>query len=195
MCHSSPGWKQHINCLARGHTVQLGPGQEPWEPLQNTCSTLPLICDITYFLGKLHSSALDRKKVFVSSDGKKKASWFSLIMRSVKQCSVHFWPNFIFPYLLSVLHHTEHTHLETTQTMNVRIRQHFLQHLLLEERAFWRNGVKWSSSALLGTKSLPAAKSSAKTLGRNSWYGWKFKEKQTFQELFSILKLQEMPRL
>lgn len=64
--------------------------------------------------------------------------------------------------------HTEHTQLETTQTMSVRIRQHFLQHLLLEERAFWRNGVKWSSSALFGTKSLPAAKSSAKTSGRNS---------------------------
>lgn len=127
MCHSSPVWKQQINCLARGHTVQLGWGQEPWEPLLNTCSTLPLICDSRYFLGQLPSSALERKKVFVSCAGKKKTSCFSLIMR--KKCSVHFWPNSIFPYLLSGLHHTEHMQLETTQTMNGRIRQHFLQHL------------------------------------------------------------------
>lgn len=51
-------------------------------------------------------------------------------MRSVKECSVHFWPNFIFPCLLSILHYSEHMQLETTQTMNVRVRCHFSQHLL-----------------------------------------------------------------
>lgn len=65
----------------------------------------------------------------------------------------------------------------------------------LEEKAFCKNSVKRSSSALFGTKSLPAAKSTAKTLWRRSWYGYKFKENQTFQKLFSILKLQEMPKL
>lgn len=85
-------------------------------------------------------------------------------MRSVKQCSVHSWPNFIFPSLLSVLHYTEHMQLETTQAMHVRIRQHFLQHLLFGRKGLLQKGCKkWSSSALLGTKSPPAAKSSAKT--------------------------------
>lgn len=96
---------------------------------------------------------------------KKTPSWFSLIMRSVKQCSVHFWPNSVFPSLLSVLHCTEHTQLETAQTMHVRLRQHFLQHLLFGRKGLLQEWCKkWSSSALLGTKSLPAAKTSVKKL-------------------------------
>lgn len=140
MCHSSQGWKQQINCLARGHTVRLGSCQD-----LNTCSTLSLICDIRDFLRQLPSSAFERIKVFVSlcwEEKKKTPSWFSLIMRSVKQCSVHFWPNSVFPSLLSVLHCTEHTQLETAQTMHVRLRQHFLQHLLFGRKGLLQEWCK-----------------------------------------------------
>lgn len=76
------------------------------------------------------TSCFGEKEGLCECAQKKKTSWFSLIMRPVKQCSVHFWLNFIFPYLPSILHYSEHMQLETTQTMNVRVRCHFSQHLL-----------------------------------------------------------------
>lgn len=127
MCHSSPDWKHTLIAFlvvtqsSWAHTRSPQPHSSI--PAAHCHSSVTADISWGYFLLLLR----ERRSLWAVL--RKKKNWFSLIVRSVKQCSVLFWPNFIFPYLLSISHHTEH--METAQTMNVRIRWHFLQHLLL----------------------------------------------------------------
>lgn len=144
MCQGTPVWKHQINCLDRGHTLQLNLGlmpgaQDPLlllEYLKHAASHLWH----EIFPVATTSSCFERKSVFGELCLGEKNRLVFTNTKYHKICKLVLSVSTFGPTLFFRVHcpfytklNTSHMQLETKQIMNVRIRWHFFQHLF-----FWK---------------------------------------------------------